>query len=338
MTDPRRGPALFDVETLEGPASDSFAAPPPPDAGAAPDPAALRALRVAERPGGRLSRLFWGAALSLLSLMVGVAAWDFVASLMARFPPLGWAAAALTGATVLALVVFILREAAATARLGRVEATRAAVEAALRGGDRPAALAATRRLRRLYAGRADMAWALAELREREPDLLDADALIEHAERTLMTPLDAAAEAAVTRAARTVAGATALIPMALVDVLTALAASIRMIREIAEIYGGRAGWLGSWRLLRAVAAHLIATGAIAVGDDLVGAALGGGVASRLSRRFGEGLLNGALTARVGVAAIEVCRPAPFRALARPSARGIIGRALGRLFTGGETAAR
>jgi putative membrane protein len=331
MSDPRRGPALFDDGDLGAGPADPFAAPPPPEAGAAPDPAALRALRAAEKGGGGLSKLFWGAALSLFTMFLGVAAWDFVANLIARFPPLGWAAAALTGALVLALVLFILRELAATARLGRVEATRAAVEAALRGGDRKQAVAATRRLARLYAGRPDMAWALAELREREPEILDGPALVEHAEKTLMKPLDAAAEAAVAKAARVVAGATALIPLALVDVLAALAANLRMIRAIAEIYGGRAGWLGSWRLLRAVAGHLLATGAVAVGDDLIQAAVGGGMAARLSRRFGEGLLNGALTARVGVAAIEVCRPAPHRALPKPSARGLVGRALGGLFS-------
>ena len=63
-------------------------------------------------------------------------------------------------------------------------------------------------------------------------------------------------------------------------------------------------------------------------------LGGGVLAKLSRRFGEGLVNGALTARVGVAAIEVCRPLPFTALPRPKARNLIGRAL-RGFVPGQT---
>ena len=49
-------------------------------------------------------------------------------------------------------------------------------------------------------------------------------------------------------------------------------------------------------------------------------------AKLSRRFGEGALNGALTARVGVAAIDVCRPLPFVALDRPSASGIVLNAL------------
>ena len=106
---------------------------------------------------------------------------------------------------------------------------------------------------------------------------------------------------------------------------------RMIRRIAEIYGGRAGTLGSWRLTRTVLTHLAATGALAIGDDLIGTIAGGGVLSKLSRRFGEGIINGALTARVGVAAMEVCRPLPFRALKRPSVTGLVKRALAGLFS-------
>jgi putative membrane protein len=46
------------------------------------------------------------------------------------------------------------------------------------------------------------------------------------------------------------------------------------------------------------------------DDLLGQFLGQDLLRRLSRRLGEGVFNGALTARIGVAAIEVTRPLPF----------------------------
>jgi len=63
-------------------------------------------------------------------------------------------------------------------------------------------------------------------------------------------------------------------------------------------------------MRAVATHLIATGAVGVADDMIGTVAGGGLAAKLSRRFGEGIINGALTARVGLAAMDVCRPMAF----------------------------
>jgi putative membrane protein len=146
----------------------------------------------------------------------------------------------------------------------------------------------------------------------------------------MAPLDAAARAEVEAAARQVATVTALVPLALADVAAALFANLRMIRRIAEIYGGRSGTLGSLRLLRRVFGHLVATGAVALTDDLISSVAGGGVLSKLSRRFGEGMVNGALTARVGIAAMEVCRPLPFDALPRPGVTETVTRALAGFF--------
>ncbi|NIY96350.1 DUF697 domain-containing protein [Salipiger sp. HF18] len=146
------------------------------------------------------------------------------------------------------------------------------------------------------------------------------------ETELLAPLDAAARREVEAAARQVATVTALVPLALADVAAALGSNLRMIRRIADIYGGRSGTLGSWRLIRAVMSHLVATGAVAGGDDMLEPSLGGGLLGKLSRRFGEGLVNGALTARVGVAAMEVCRPLPFATTRRPSARSVVRTAL------------
>ena len=109
-------------------------------------------------------------------------------------------------------------------------------------------------------------------------------------------------------------------------MATLITNLRMIRRIAEIYGGRSGFFGSWRLTRLVFGHVIATGAVAIGDDLIGSVAGGSVLAKLSRKFGEGVINGALTARVGIAAMQLCRPLAFQAGASPSVTGIMKRAL------------
>jgi putative membrane protein len=175
-----------------------------------------------------------------------------------------------------------------------------------------------------------MRWGRERLAEAEAEAMDADTLLGLAEDTLLKPLDDRARREVEVAARQVATVTALVPLAFADVIAALTANVRMIRRIAEIYGGRSGALGAWRLTRAVITHLVATGAVAVGDDLLGSIGGGHLISKLSRRFGEGLVNGALTARVGVAAMEVCRPLPFRTLQRPRVTRLVQRALTGLF--------
>ena len=81
-------------------------------------------------------------------------------------------------------------------------------------------------------------------------------------------------------------------------------------------------------------HLGARGAVGGGDDRIGALAGGGLLGKLSRRFGEGLVNGALTARVGVAAMEVCRPMAFSVKSQPKVRALVSDALTGLFSGSK----
>jgi putative membrane protein len=59
------------------------------------------------------------------------------------------------------------------------------------------------------------------------------------------------------------------------------------------------------------------------DSVLSQVVGAGLAARLSAKLGEGVLNGVLTARVGLAAVEVCRPMPFLGTAPPSLSAIAG---------------
>jgi putative membrane protein len=305
-------------------------APPVPEAGV-PEPRAMAAaMALAARPPSRLGRLFWSALAAALGFVISLAAWDFVTGLLARNPVLGGIAAGLFALVLIAAVLIALRELAALARLARVDGLHRAAEAALGAGDLAAARTVAGRLAALYARRPELAPGRERLAARLSEQFDAEAALELAEAELLAPLDAAARREIEGAARTVAAVTALVPLALADVVAALAANLRMIRRIAEIYGGCAGAIGSWRLARTVMTHLLATGAVAVGDDLIGSVAGGGVLAKLSRRFGEGVVNGALTARVGIAAMEVCRPLPFGALPRPRVTNLLQRALTGLF--------
>jgi putative membrane protein len=69
--------------------------------------------------------------------------------------------------------------------------------------------------------------------------------------------------------------------------------------------------------------LAVTGSIAVGDGLVQQILGHGIASKLSARLGEGVVNGMMTVRIGIAAMDLCRPLPFKALKRPGISDFLG---------------
>ncbi|MEM7423436.1 MAG: TIGR01620 family protein [Pseudomonadota bacterium] len=323
-TEKPMGPLIIEIDHEPLPDAPSPAASAQPvEPGVRAAGAAEQVIRTAARRRpwglGRVALLVTG---SLVALWIGIAFNDFVADLFTRSDGLGWLALGLLGTLVAVLCAVGMREIAALARLGRVESLRSQCAEALDSGSMTAGTAALDGLRALYRDRASLARSMGQLEEALADTPDPGDRLALAERELMAPLDNQAEAAVQRAARTVATATALIPLAAVDVLAALTCNIRMIREIAEIYGGRAGVIGSWRLMRAVAAHLVATGAVAVADDLIGPMIGGGVLAKLSRRFGEGVVNGTLTARVGVAAIEICRPMPFSERPAPKASTLV----------------
>ena len=293
--------------------------------------AVMVAARLATAPrGSGFGRFAVWAFGALFGFVLSVAAWDFVTTLLARNSLLGAVAFGLVSVAILVALIMAYREWAAFARMARLDHLRIKADAARTGHDLPAARLVVDALDGLYNGRADLAWGRANLAQRKDDVLDADGLLGLAEAELMTPLDQAARREIEAAARQVAMVTALVPLALADVAAALFANLRMIRRIATIYGGRSGTLGSWGLLRRVFGHLLATGALALGDDLIHSVAGGGLLSKLSRRFGEGVINGALTARVGISAMEMCRPMPFVSLPKPKVSNLVSRALTGVF--------
>lgn len=270
----------------------------------------------------------WGgvfvAGLSgLLALTAAVWTERTISSLMAQNPALGYAALACAGAAALALTVMLGRVLRDILRERTVEALRARAVAVLAGGGLDEAKAIAAALRALYAGRPETAKGRAGLDEALPQLFAPRDVLAVAERTVLAPLDAAAQAQIADAARRVSLVTAVSPRALIDVVFALVACARLLRTIAGIYSGRPGTLGLLRLARQVLGHLVVTGGIAAGDAVIQQVVGQGLAARVSAKLGEGVLNGLLTARIGLAALAVCRPLPFVEAQAPSLGDVAG---------------
>ncbi len=328
MTKPElKKPVVIELEDTVSDKSGPAEAPPVPE----PDLPMPRgrametvAAMTARKPS-LLARLFWSALSLLLGVMVSVAFWDFATGLLERNIWIGRGVIALIAILLTGLLVFAAGELAAMLRLRKVDALKRAY-ADCQSGTRSDALGFASTLRDFYKDRPELRWDSDRMTGQIQDALTSADVLHVAETGLLAPLDELARKEIESAARQVATATAVVPLAMADVVIALFANVRMVRRISEIYGGRSGRFGSWRLLRAVATHLVATGAVAISDDLIGTIAGGGVLSKVSRRFGEGVVNGALTARVGIAALEVCRPMPFNAQKRPSISAIMKRAL------------
>ena len=196
------------------------------------------AATLAARRPSRLSRLFWGLSGAILAAILSITAWDFATGLIARAPILGYGVTALIAALLLVLLAIALRELAAFSRLARIDSLHRAARAALAEEDLAAARAVVADLTRLYASREDTRWGRDRLAAQQAEQFDASGLLGLAETELLVPLDRAATQEIETAARQVATVTALVPLAMADVVAALTANFRMIRRMAEIYGER----------------------------------------------------------------------------------------------------
>ena len=263
-----------------------------------------------------LATIFVTAFGALLSLAIGLWTDRLIRELFSRAEWLGWLAAGLAALAALALLVILMREMAAIARLASVERLRAKALDAMTRDDPKAARAVVADLTACVSHKPESAAGRRALKSLENDIIDGADLVRIAEAEILGPLDARARQMILDAAKRVSLVTAVSPRALVDLAYVLFESGRLVRRLSELYGGRPGTLGFLRLARGVLAHLAVTGAIAAGDDFVHQIVGQGLAARLSAKLGEGVVNGMMTARIGVAAMEVTRPLPFSALKRP----------------------
>ncbi|MFP1633280.1 YcjF family protein [Zhengella sp. ZM62] len=347
MTDPRRKPAAFSV------AAEPDEAPSRPREGASRDagrkrkPAAVsgdalaQVTPEAEDPflaealedevvpvpppparGFSFARLFAAAFGMLVALAAGLWIDGLVRDLFSRADWLGWTAAGLAALAVLALLGIVLREMLALGRLSSIARLQAEAADALVHRDTKKARAVIDGLVALLKDKPETRAGRALLASQEREIVDGPDLLALAETDLLGPLDDEATRLVVEAARRVSVVTAVSPRALVDLGYVLFEAARLIRRISVTYGGRPGTLGFFRLARSVVSHLAVTGTLAATDSIVGQVLGHGLASRLSARLGEGIVNGLMTARIGLAAMDACRPMPFSARKRPGLSGIL----------------
>jgi putative membrane protein len=165
--------------------------------------------------------------------------------------------------------------------------------------DRDAAVIMLRSLITLHGDRPDTARGRRLVAAHLGEIVDGRDLLVLAERDLIAPLDKRAKLLASAAARRVAVVPAVSPRAVFDVVYVLWESVRLIRAVADLYGSRPGALGLGRLMKAVVSHLAVTGSVAVGDTLLQQIIGHGVAARLSAKLGEGVVNGLMTARIGL---------------------------------------
>lgn len=278
------------------------------------------------RRGLRWTALFWLALGGLILLAIGVALIGLIENLFARSQELGWLGIALAILATVSLVAICVREATGLLRLTTAEHLHQRAARTIASDNRVEGRTLVQDLVAHTRNMPHLARARARLQGHLGDLIDGADLVRLAERELMTPLDHEARRLVGTAAKRVSVVTAVSSHAAIDMLFVLGSALALVRRLSILYGARPGTFGLIRLVRLTVSHLTMTGGIAASDSLIQQILGHGIAARLSARLGEGMLNGLLTARVGLAAIEVTRPLPFAGVSRPTLRDLMSDAL------------
>src|SRR5260370_21052057 len=206
-------------------------------------PVPVEATILRAQRGFRWGAVFWTALTGLILLGLGLGVTRLIEDLFARSESLGFLGLAFAFAATLAFAVVVSRAAFGLARLAAIEKLHLRAAAVLLSDDRTESPAIVQHLLKLEHPNPQLARPRATLQGHTDDIIDGADLIRLAERELMTPLDQEARRLVSSAAQRVSIVTAVSPRALVDVLFVFAASLRLIRQLALLYGRRPGALG-----------------------------------------------------------------------------------------------
>lgn len=109
---------------------------------------------------------------------------------------------------------------------------------------------------------------------------------------------------------------AISPLALVDMLFISWRNISLINQIAKLYGIELGYFSRLRLFKMVLLNIAFAGATELVQEIGMDWLSQDIAAKLSARAAQGIGVGLLTARLGIKAMEFCRPLHFQANERP----------------------
>lgn len=269
----------------------------------------------------RWTALLFATVFALITLGLGLWFTELIERLFARHEWLGWGASGLLAIALLCLMIIVFREIFALWRLRKLGRIREDVMRAAED-DSVSSMGVIRQIVGLYENRNEMQWHLSRLVSHKDDVMDDRDRLILTERYLMKPLDDEAKQIIASAAKRISVVTAVNPAPSLDVVFTGYQILRMLRQLTALYGNRPGSIGTLRLAGMVGSHLAVTGGLALSDTFIQQFLGKGLAGRLSAKLGEGTVNGIMTARIGIAALDLCRPMPFSDLERPGLKEFI----------------
>lgn len=135
-------------------------------------------------------------------------------------------------------------------------------------------------------------------------------------KNVLQAFDKQAKNLISKNAAEAAVIVAISPLALVDMFFIAWRNISLINKIAKIYGIELGYISRLRLLRMVLLNVAFAGASELVHEIGMEWLSQDLTAKLSARAAQGIGVGLLTARLGIKAMEFCRPLAFQANEKP----------------------
>ena len=170
-------------------------------------------------------------------------------------------------------------------------------------------------LEKLYTNK-PQAKLLKHCIENKTDYHDDKELIQDLELRFLSTLDQEALKRIVKYSKQTALMVSLSPLAIVDMALALWRSSKMMDEIAQVYGIRPSWFGRFKLYQVVWQQIAFAGAGEVISDYLVELSSNKLVASLSGKFAQGLGAGLYNARIGLKAMNQCRPIAFSKETQP----------------------
>jgi putative membrane protein len=262
-----------------------------------------------EKPQSKLAAWFWSALAGLISIAIIASLTNFIEGLFAKSPLAGWIALGLSVILLLTGIIILWRELRALRQIKIIG----------KWHETPDVNAIYDHFKTMPAAARGLTLYHDATKSQIVDESDRLILLE---RHVLAPLDKSTLALIAQASKRVSMVTALSPRAIVDIAMVSFTLVTLLRKIAGVYGLRPGTLAGFKLMRLAFTHLAITAGLAAGDTIISQFLGAGIAGRLSAKLGEGVVNGLLTARFGIAAQAICRPLRFQEGSAPKLNEVV----------------
>lgn len=149
-----------------------------------------------------------------------------------------------------------------------------------------------------------------------PDYADDAETLQHLDQQLFRSLDEQAIARISRHSQQTAILVAISPLALLDIVLSGWRCLKMLDEICQIYGLRPSLSARMRLLKMTLTQMALAGSTDLMTDQLADLASSKLISTISTQAAAGVGIGFYTARIGIQAMELCRPVPFAEGHRP----------------------